>query len=348
MENRAVSLSDSLLPASIFEKDYKLAHKFFINKNFEASYELTKKLFSKSFSSLSNQVIDEALFIKIVKLYLTEIGLFINPNDKFTLTLPKAERQLIIKDLKDEIILNDLLSVYGDNINRVPLELLLNLFLVYYSINDLVPGDTKFAYTQFNKLYYTIDYNSKKGDEQLQKLIKIYVFQILVENKLYHDAKTIIETNPVLSGSISDNLKQLEKLKQANIDEEKSKEKKLKDRKLHEQQQREKELAKQKELKEKHNLNYRSIKQIQEQLHHESRLESPSAQAPEKQVSSKVLNKLLYTFNLTKNYLKENSPLILVIIIIVFIATRFVNVKKINLKDKIKETVQMAFKISYL
>lgn len=348
MGDRAVSLSDSLLPASIIEKDYKLAHKFFINKNFEASYELTKKLFSKSFSSLSNQVIDEALFIKIVKLYLTEIGLFINPNDKFTLTLPKPERQLIIKNLKDEIILNHLLSVYGDNINRVPLELLLNLFLVYYSINDLVPDEDKFAYNQFNKLYYTLDYNTKKGDEQIRKLIKIYVFQILVENKLYNDAKVIIETNPILSASVSENLKQLEKMKQASIDEQKTKEKKQQERKLQEQQQREKELLKQKELKEKHNLNYRSIKQIQDQQQLESRLKSPSVQSSENQVSSKLLANLLYTFNLTKNYLKENSPLILVIIIIVFIATRFINVKKINLKDKIKETVKMAFKISYL
>lgn len=356
--DESVSLSESLLPANIIENDYKMSYKSFVNKDFESSYILIKKIYKQSFRSFNNNIIDESLFVKIMKLYLTEIGLFVNQNNKFTLTLPKLERNSILRDLKNEIFLNNLLDLYNDDINQIPTELLFNLLLVNYSLKDsFTKDDWKFIYNQINQLYSVIDYTSKKDDVHLQKFINLYVFHVLVESNEFSKAKLIIETNPFFLNSISQSIEKLDKLRQIEIQEEKVKLKKAKEKQDREIQQHEKDLAKQRDLKEQQNLNFRSLKQIKDlqqaqsssknlQYSEDSPASNPST--PNNQILSKLLGKILYSYNLSKSYIKENSPIILLIIIVALMTTRFINVRKINLREKLKETIKMAFQISYL
>lgn len=341
---------------SILEGDYKLALKFFMNKNFEKSFELTKKLYSHSFRSFIDGVIDEKLFTKIITLYLTEIGLLLQKGANVTShSLGRQEEPLVLKQLQEEKLLKDLLLVYGNDMNSVPPVFLFNLFLVYYTNQRAIFKDNaKGLYNKMGEIYTLL--NFRRTDETETKFLKqfvdIFVYNVLPDVDEYSKAEVIIEQNPLYSSSIEASSRYLNKIRVGKVEEQRKEREKLKEQESRSKLQRDREQRLEKEAKENKDLKYRSLKQIQRenQVHSSANIpKSPEPSAPSQQEQlARLLSKVSYNLSITKDYLKENSPIILAVIAVFFVSSRFINYKKINLREKIKETLMMAFKITYM
>lgn len=356
MDESSTSLSSSMSmsssqPRQLIESNYKLALKFFMNKNFSKSYEIIKKLYQNSFGQFASDIISEQLFIKILNLYLTEIGLFIDKaNQDTNFNLERNERQEVITTLTQDQILDELYKIYNDDINAIPSEILYNLFLIYY-INGAIITNAGNLKLKFDKLYYQFDYSSRLEDAYLKKLIDLYVFQVLPDNENFDDASSIVSENPIFLSQIEESLSRLSnirvtKVKKQQEEEEKEKEKqqKLNEKKKREQQN-------QKELKDRQNLTYKSLNQIKQSSGKVDSSKKDDGTARESNSGYDIASlrqKVLYSLNFSKNYIKTNSPLILLIILLLFISSRYLKVRKINVMERLKLTLQMAFKISYL
>ncbi|CUM45563.1 uncharacterized protein AC631_05116 [Debaryomyces fabryi] len=353
MDESTISLSNSMSssqPRQLIESNYKLALKFFMNKNFSKSYEIIKKLYKSSFGQFASDIINEKLFIKILNLYLTEIGLFIDKDNKDTnFNLERNERQEVITTLAQDQILDELYKVYSDDINAIPSEILYNLFLIYYINRTLITnaGNLKL---KFDKLYYQFDYNSRLEDAYLKKLIDLYVFQVLLDNENFDEASVIISENPIYLSQIEESLSRLSTIRIDKAKKQKEAENKEKEKQEKLKEKKKRELQNQKELKDRQNLTYKSLNQIKQSS---AKFDSKKDNKPIRATNggydiALVRQKLLYTLNLSKNYIKTNSPSILLIILLLFISSRFIKARRINVMERLKLTLQMAFKISYL
>lgn len=338
-------------PRQLIESNYKLALKFFMNKNFGKSYEIIKKLYQASFKQYASDIINEQLFIKIVNLYLTEIGLFIDKDNKDTnFSLGRNERQEVIAWLGEDQILDELYDTFDDDINAIPSEIMYNLFLIYYINQSIISTESDFLKSRLDKIYYLLDHNSRKEDTYLKKIVDLYVYQVLPDYENYEDATLIIKENPLYQSQIDSSLDRLDTVRINKVKQkhEKENEEKEEQKKLKEKKQRD--LQKQKELKDLQNLSYKSLNQIKQssQQIDISKKGDETPRADPRMNIELLRHKLLYTLNLSKDYIKENSPLILLIIMVLFISSRFIRLKRINIMDRLKQTLQMAFKISYL
>lgn len=341
---------------SLLESDYKLALKFFMNKNFEKSFELTKKLHSHSFKSYVDGVIDEKLFTKIVTLYLTEIGLLLQKGSNVTShSLGRQEEPIVIKQLQEGKLLKDLLLVYRHDINSVPPVFLFNLFLVYYTNQKAIFKDnSKGLYNKMGEVYNVLNFRRTDETERkfLKQLVDIFVYNVLPDVDEYSMAETIIALNPLYASSIDASNKYLNKIRTTNREEQRTARERLKEQEKLAKLQRDKEQRLEKEARENKDLKYRSLKQIQRENQvnpARSISKSPEASRPSQQEQlARLFSKLSYYLSLTKDYLRENSPIILAVILFLVVSSSFVNYKKINLREKFKETIQMAFKITYM
>lgn len=351
MDESNASLSSSMSssqPRQLIESNYKLALKFFMNKNFSKSYEIIKKLYHSSFTQFTSDIISENLFTKILNLYLTEIGLFIDNKDT-NFNLGRVEKQEVLTTLAQDKILDELYTTYNEDINAIPAEILYNLFLIYY-INGSIITDAGHLRSKFEKLYYQFDYNSRQNDAYLKKLVDLYVFQVLPDNDYFEEADSIINENPLFKSQIEESLNRLSNVKVNKLKKQEEDKKKEREEYQKQEEKKKREIENQKELKEKQNLSYKSLNQIKQSSKKIdiSKKEDLTVSREHGYDINLLREKLLYTFNLSKNYIKENSPLILLIIILLFISSKFLKVRKINIIEKLKQTLQMAFKISYL
>lgn len=345
--------SSIILPKSMIESRYQLCEKNFRNKNFGKSYKEISDLYETSFKHFAREVIDESLFVKIVQLYFVQVGLLLPQDDNNgPRVLSRGERQTISKSFKDETVMNDLLEVY-DDVYNIPSNLLLNLFFIYYSIDELQNKD--FLCLQFSRIYPMLDFEKKPEDENLKNLLNFFVFKVFVELNHYEKSFKIIEKNPIYSSNVNQYNEKLNKMKASQLEREKVYAGKKREQQDREKQQQKEEAIKQQEAKKNRNLKYRSLKEIKKEanddkersMFNRSYNQSPNAE-DNQQLMKKLLGKVLYSYNLSKNFLSENSPIVLVSIILILIVTRFVKVRKINVTEKIKETFEMAFKVSYL
>lgn len=158
------------------------------------------------------------------------------------------------------------------------------------------------------------DYLGANNDKYKPKFMQLVVFEILPTFGKYQEAERLI-TDP----------KDLEKLRKIQH--------------LHEEQRAQQRLAKQNQEKERaaaleqakqQTLKYKSIKEIQnsyEEEHHDVQI-----------------SQLSYIYNLVKTYLRENYLAVLVVLVLGISANRY----RTQLKEKIVETIKMAFKFSYI
>ena len=354
MDESNASLSSSMSssqPRQLIESNYKLALKFFMNKNFSKSYEIIKKLYQSSFGQFASDIISEQLFINILNLYLTEIGLFIDKDNKDTnFNLERNERQEVIKSLMQDQILDELYETYNDDINAIPSEILYNLFLIYY-INRAIITNAGNLKLKFDKLYYQFDYNSRVDDVYLKKLIDLYVFQVLPDNECFDDASSIINANAIYLSQIEESLNRLSNIRIDKVKKQQEEEEKVKEEQQKLNDKKKRELQNQKELKDRQNLTYKSLNQIKQSSGKIDSSKKDDRSANESNGGYDIASlrqKLLYSLNLSKNYIKTNSPLILLIILVLFVSSRYLKIRKINVMERLKLTLQMAFKIRYL
>lgn len=154
------------------------------------------------------------------------------------------------------------------------------------------------------------DYHHAINDKYKQKFIELVVFEILPRYDKYKEAEQLI-TNP-------NDLQRLRKIQEKQ--------------KLAEEVERS---QKKTPPKEQPTLKYKSIKEIQNAYNLE---EAKKPTLPE--------SRLLYIYNLVKNYLRDNYLVVLVLIILGLGARKYLS--RANLREKIVDTIKMAFKFSYI
>ena len=321
-----MSMSSSLTTANIIENDYKLALKLFMNKSFSQSWQILCNLYGSLWTNVNKGTITEGLFVKVLNLYLTEVGL-IHQNNEFQ--VDSASKTSLVELLHQETIMGELINYYHE-VDNIPSEVLYNLYLIYYICLDIDE-----VHNKFTKIYGKLPINDINNDDKyLRKMIELFILKILPCLNSFEDARMIINETPLLV----DKHHYLEKITKLEDDRlHQLEQQKEVERKTFEKQHQEAKAAN--KLKD---LKYKSLKQIKHASDN-----SNTAKSDPNAVSNEVVTKILYNFNLVKNYLKNNSP-VLLLLLAILVAFRLLKPKNVNLMDNLKQTLSMAFKISYL
>lgn len=345
------SLLESSAPQSVIVNDYKLAVKFFMSKDFDKSYLLILKLHSVAYKNFKSGSIDEDIFVKIVTLYLTELGLLLNSKDaSSSFLLSRKEKKELIDKLRRSTYLDAFYEIYG-SIARVPSELLYQVCLVNYSCqNDIKGDDERFLVKQFDSLYSLLDFRGKASDKYMKRLVDMYVFNVLPDSDDFIKARSLVESNPLID--TEEGRKRLKELQEVKKQEKKLKDKQIKEREAKEAQRAADEEAKRKAEQESANLKYKSLKQIRREHENSAELERLERNQPSRQNERNsiayIRQRIEYLLRLTRTFCEKNYPVLVVIFIASLIAQRFIRTRRINVIEKLQDTFRMAFKITYL
>lgn len=340
---------ESSAPEVIIVGDYELALKLFMNRDFEKSFNIIEKLHDHAYRNYEKGILSEAVFVKILTLYMTEVGLILNPRQSFgsTILVPRPKKKSLISDLEKNSHLDKLHRIYG-SLADVPLELLYQIFLVYYTCEHVIrPEDNKFLPDMFRKVYHIINFASAdSSDRYLKRWVDMFVFNVLPDVDDFSTAFELVRTNPLLNSE-----KATAKLKE--IQELKTQEKRLREKAAKEGEAREAkriaaENAAKKKEKEAKNLKYMSLKQIKKGHEEEKTPETRKDLSGSAMSLDRVRERLLSLVEFLKNYANNNSPFLLVLVVLALIGTRYLRTRRINLREKLKETMQMAFKVTYV
>lgn len=323
--------SSSILSNKLIEDNYKLALKFFVNRDVHNSWVIISSLYQQAIKEYEKGLIGEKLLTKIVSLYLIEIGYNLNNN----------RDQALTNSLRNKTIINNLAKVFTTLYN-IPDEILYNYYLIHVTNWEyLIDGNRQF-FEDLDQLY--MNYKSFNNGKFYQQLIDLYTFEILPMVNKVDQARMIIETNQIYANKrdyAKSKLSTIEKsktdaeIKQKQINLEKQKqqqeEKLKKDQQLKLQREKQLEYVKLNELSKSRDLSI-----------------PPQSNQPKLSQLQVLKSRVTYLLSISSNYLKQSSPLILVVIMTILISTRFINYRKLNLRQKLKQTIEMAFKVSYL
>lgn len=309
----------------LVENNYKLALKQFINKNFIGSFKLIHDVYYTSFNDYRQGTISEDLLIKIINLYLVVVGVCLK-NKSLDQVLVNAARN----SFTSNEIINQIKSVWLEL--DIPYEIKYNMQLVYISNQELI-RDKEGYLRNLKKWYINIDTDDKFGN----KLFDLVKFEILPQFNQYEESERLI----------GDNEEELQRLRQIK------KEKEEYSNKVKQEQIQAEKLAKEAKIREEAeaknaakelNLKYSSIKEIINNYNKEdSRVPVRNL---DRQQSQSLKEKLTYILSITRNYLAKNSIVLVVLIILILGSSRYL--RNANIKDKIIETVKMAFKFTYV
>lgn len=309
----------------LVENNYKLALKQFINKNFIGSFKLIHDVYYTSFNDYRQGTISEDLLIKIINLYLVVVGVCLK-NKSLDQVLVNAARN----SFTSNEIINQIKSVWLEL--DIPYEIKYNMQLVYISNQELI-RDKEGYLRNLKKWYINIDTDDKFGN----KLLDLVKFEILPQFNQYDESERLI----------GDNEEELQRLRQIKNEKEeylnKVKQEQIQAEKLA-KEAKIKEEAEAKNAAKELNLKYSSIKEIINNYNKED------SRAPvrnlDRQQSQSLKKKLTYILSITRNYLAKNSIVLVVLIILILGSSRYL--RNANIKDKIVETVKMAFKFTYV
>lgn len=309
----------------LVENNYKLALKQFINKNFIGSFKLIHDVYYTSFNEYRQGTISEDLLIKIINLYLVVVGVCLK-NKSLDQVLVNAARN----SFTSNEIINQIKSVWLEL--DIPYEIKYNMQLVYISNQELI-CDKEGYLRNLKKWYINIDTDDKFGN----KLLDLVKFEILPQFNQYDESERLI----------GDNEEELQRLRQIKNEKEeylnKVKQEQIQAEKLA-KEAKIKEEAEAKNAAKELNLKYSSIKEIINNYNKED------SRAPvrnlDRQQSQSLKKKLTYILSITRNYLAKNSIVLVVLIILILGSSRYL--RNANIKDKIVETVKMAFKFTYV
>lgn len=350
-ESILYSSMETSAPQTVIESDYKLALKHFVNKDFGKSYPTIVKLHDTCYRNFERNIITEALFIKIVALYLTQVGVLLNPleaNASFRLPIP--ERKRLLQSIEDNSVYNTLAQFYG-GIREVPSELLYHAFLLNYACRKSVSDPQSIA-AEFQRVYYSLDFDTDNAsnDRYLKRFVDIYVFNVLPDNEEFDLALQVAKGNPLLDSEKAET--KLKGIRELRRQEKDSKENMTKAKMEEEKQRSMLEMEKKKRAKEEADLKYRSLKQIKQEHEKERTLKSNHLPLSHDKSNTSHINQLSlraqYVMNLSKSFFIKNYTVILVILAMGFISTKLLRTRRINIKEKLRETLSMAFKVTYL
>lgn len=341
-----LSLSGSGLgmPRKWVEENYQLALKLFMGKSFERSFDITKKLYRASFHQLSNETIPEALFVKIMNLYLTEIGLFLEKsNNGHHFHVSKRERDEIALELRQDKLLDELLVFYGDDINRIPPAVLFNLLLVYYLNYEVIFETKSDLVSKFTRVYGVLD---PRDDPFIRRLSDLYIFQILPDFGREKEAENLIRDSSLYASAVDESLKKLS-LAVAERDTKKKKaEEEAKNKQLRASEEKQRRERAERDQRQKRDLQYQTLNLLKQKA--AESVPSLDRATPRPLEVESLKQRAMYVYLIAKDYLAKGSPIVLLVIAALFLAGRMVNWRRLNVREAIQETVKMAFQVKYL
>lgn len=339
---------ESSATESVLLADYQLALKSFINKDIAKSFSLISKLQPAVYRSFSKELVGEETFVKITILYLTQVGLLLRPQDPVgAFQLNIHDKQGLVERLQKNEILDQLLDIYG-SVSAAPLELVFNIYLVYYTCQEAIQGENGDTVLQsFKKTYHMLDFENGETDRHSKKWFDLYVLNVLPEAGDFTSAFAIAETNKAFGGTLM--VSKLKEIQEIRKQQQSTREKEKKEAQAREAKRVAAE--KERENKEAHekSLKYRSLKQIRaDQESRDLSIESTEKTPGPVPTLAHVRERLAYYYTLSKKVVRENSPIILAVVVLLVVAGQALRKKKVDLKQKVKDTLLMAFKVTYL
>lgn len=335
---------ESSTPEVILATDYKMAMKSFINKEFPRSFPLIRKCSSQALVSFRKGYTSEELFVKILVLYLTELGLVLTSKDSQLFMLPKRERDSLIAELKEDHLGSQLEQLFG-SVSEIPSNLLYQLYLVYYTCLDILcVSDSEYVLHKFDHAYSTIDFSTP--DKYLSRFLDMYLYNVLPGAEKWHSAFSIAESNPLIDTETAViKLKEIENVskQEKKLREQRKKEKQQRDEKLMEQEK-----ERQRKEREEKSLRYKSLKQIKQETEMGANNLFTSQDKTSMLSVAELKEKVFHFYELTRGNLVKYSPVLAAALAILLVVLRVVNVRRINLREKIKETLAMAMKVTYM
>lgn len=341
------------VPQSVINDDYKLSLKHFINKDFYKSYALITKLHDCCYRSFERNIISEQLFIKIVNLYLTQVGmLFYPPEAEKRFQLPVPQKKELTERIRQNEFWNRLEEFYG-NANEVPAALLYQVFLLNYACNKETNLTGQEALIdQFNKVYSTINFHvkSEADSEYLKRFSELYIFKALPDIGEFDSALKLLEENPLLDPEQAK--ERLTNIRQAQIQMKDTLKREAEDRARKEKTEQILEAENQEKEKKEANLRYRSLKHIKQAREQELVGNNNQQALSHNSATVKALDewilKAKFLLKLSNSFIQKNYLTLLVALVITLISRRFARARNLNLLEKFRETVRMAFKVTYL
>lgn len=319
------------------DEEYNLALKFFINKNFQKSFHIIGKLYSESAEEFSEGNILTKIFNKIVNLYLVEVGLILKDNDNI---IPSVGYDQIVNDFKTDKIFNNLSKAYGSK-ESIPSEVLYNLCLMYNLNSTTVNIELHWILTWFENIYLIL---SKKGDLYSERFKELYVYEVLPKLKKVNSAEEVIKSDPYFQLNLKEAIYKLEDIKKKIQENEILEMEKKKEKEALEKAMLEKSMQKKKEMLVKNDLRYRAQQRIEDQYFKNQPVSSNSS----KESKTRITRRLFSICNIIKDYTKENYQIIFIVLFSLVASVSFIRRRRINVAEKLRETLKMAFKISYL
>lgn len=334
---------DSSAPQLVITTDYQLALKLFINKDIGKSFPLARKLFEIIFHSYEKGLVEEDLLVKVVTLYLTEVGLLVNATENLNFQLTAADRRILVEQLRLGSLLDSLFRLYR-TARQIPPELIYHDFLVKFTCRDSIwPSGYDQMVVLFKKMYSLLDF-SEPCDKSLKRWLDLYIFQVLPEAGDFEHAIAVARTNPAVD-SVSA-VVQLESQQNSRKKEDQEKELRLKEREKAAADRVAADNAKAEKKKQERSLKYMSLKQIKNE--HLEGAKKPTESGDVHQTLAMLRARLKLLLNLAAKYIEENSVVVSIVVVVAFISAFYLRRRRVNLREKLVETLRMAFKVTYL
>lgn len=338
-------------PQSVINDDYKLSLKHFINKDFNKSYALIAKLHECCYRNFERSIISEKLFIKIINLYLTQVGMLFCPLEPQTqFHLPTPEKKALTESIRQNKFWTRLESFYG-NAKDVPIALVYQVFLLNYACNKETKLEPKSILDQFDNVYSSLEFETEteSDKEYLKRFAELYVYKVLPEAGEFDLALKLLQENPVLDPEQAK--KRLNIIKETQIREKELLKKATEERAVQDRAKKAAETESREKEKRESNLRYRSLKHIRQSREKEivgtSQL-GPSQDATTIKMMDQWIAKARFLIQFSNTFVQRNYLALLVALVIALVTRRFTRVRNLNLLEKFQETVRMAFKVTYL
>lgn len=321
-------------PEGLMAADYELALKFFLNKDFSKSFALIRKLQSSAGPNYMRGALSEGLFVKITVLFLTEVGLLLSRRETHgAFVLPAAENASLAHMLRSGSFLNSLTEVYG-SFEEIPPELLFNTFLVYHTcLLVLLEGSPRFVEDAFAHAYQRLPIETQAEPDRrfLRRWVELYIFNVLPDLGQFKEATRIAHECPLLDAVPAvAKIEEIEKVKA----QQKATRAKLEAQKaeVHEPPARQ--------------TAHRSPDERRVPLAVPHRSQVPKKEPPVTLDDVRRRAQAVYAYS--RQFLAEKSPLLLAGLLIVLVFGHLLRRSPVPLRDRIRDTLQMAFKVTYL
>ncbi|KAG7193960.1 uncharacterized protein KQ657_005159 [Scheffersomyces spartinae] len=338
-----------MISKGVAESRYQLALKLFVSRNFDKSFQHIRQLYNDIITTQPLHL-PVALVGNIVKLYLTEIGTIFSRDDA---GMDYGAKKAALASLKNDTLHYQLQDLYEHQFEQdIPCDIWYTLLSAEFVLRNQIYSenqDTELV-KKFQSALDTV--HSSGQDPTLKKLVDLFVFQVLPAYNMFDRAELIITQHPVYVNKMSESQTKLDRIRQnqrAKAEEERKMEV---ERKKLEQEIKAKEILRKKELEKERLQKNRAIKEINDSYMKDSSLNNRqqriSSNSSSISLVSKLTSRITYLASVSQEFMKENAIIILATILIAFLASKFINLKKINIREKISETIKMAFKVTYL